>query len=196
MSESILDGTGRSYEAKVDETNRLEVRSVSENGAIEALGAGDHYAITSGSITLTAATESGVLYFINDEEYPIFVDRIIINAVDSTGGTVDAITFRIHKNPTGMTSGAATDATQVNTNFGSSNQLAITSEKGAEGATVDGGSTAGSWQIENPTRMRIIPVRLFIPKGASLGFSVTPPASNTSMAITTAVNAHLIKHDV
>ena len=58
MSEIILDGTGFGYTAKVDNTNRLDVRSVTEPAIVEAAENGDAYFITSGSITLTNTANS------------------------------------------------------------------------------------------------------------------------------------------
>ena len=84
----------------------------------------------------------------------------------------------------------------MNTNFGSSKNLNLTSEIGAEGATVTGGDTIGAWSIENPTRTRIIETRWLLTKGDTIAFTCTPPASNTSMVISIGLNAHLVTHDI
>jgi hypothetical protein len=188
----IENGVGDCRPAKVDKTNKLLVRSVIEDGAFEAVMDGNHYAITSGAITLTGTVSNAMLYFKNNENFPLVIDRVIVNTGDSTGGTIDEFILTSTFNPNGLVSGGGVDVTQVNTNLGSSNSLSITSEKGADGATVDGGSTAGAWRIENPTRHRYIDVRWFLPKGSSVALSYTPPASNTSMVAVCAVNAHLV----
>lgn len=196
MELSITDGTGTGQEAKVDETNRLEVRAVTEDGAVEALAEGGHFAITSGEITLTSANSSAMMWFKNNEKYPMIIDRIILNSVDSTGGTEPKFKVIMYKNPTGMTGGTSVDVTQVNTNFGSNEVIDLLSEKGQEAATIDGGGIIGGWQIENPTYMKVINTRLLLPKGASIGWAIVPPASNTSLPVTLAVNAHIAKHDL
>ena len=190
----IQDGTGNGHEAAVDDTNRLLTRCVTESGDIEATELGDHYALTSGAITLTSTSASAMLFFKNNENYPLYVDRVIINTDDSTGGTVDQFILTITYNPEGLSSGSGDSITQVNTNLGSNNTLDLTSEKGLEGASVTGGSVAGAWRIENPTRMRVIPIRWWMPKGSSVAISYTPPAGNTSMVAVCALNAHLVKH--
>lgn len=187
----IQDGSGGGYEMGVDSSNRALTRAITEGEAFEALGKGDHYAVTSGAITLTNTSANAMLYFQNDEDKDILIDRIIVNTDDSTGGTDDQFILTLYKNPDGLTSGAGTDVTQVNTNFGSSNTLNLISEKGAAGATVSGGAAVGTWRIENPTRHRVINVRLLLPKGSSIAIAYTPPASNTSMVAICAMNVHL-----
>lgn len=189
----VEDGKGTGYSAQVDTTQRLRTRSVSEDPSIEATFNGDHYAITSGAIDLTSTSPSAMMYFINNEEFPLLIDRIILNSTDSVGGTVDEFFFALFSNCTGMTNGNGNEATQVNTNFSSNNTLNITSEKGAEGASLTGGTQVAGWRIENPTRMRIINVRWVFEKGAGIGVRITPPDSNTSMNTTVALNGHLVK---
>jgi len=132
-----------------------------------------------------------MLFFKNDGGSDIFVDRVIVQTDDSTGGTEDKFILTVRFNPTAMTSGSGNDIGQVNTNLGSSNTLDLISEKGADGATLDG-SVAGSWRLDNPQRFKIITVRWLLPKGSSLGISYTPPAGNTSMLAICAVNAYII----
>jgi hypothetical protein len=194
MSEmKIKDGSGKNKLAIVDSTQRLYTRSVSEDEWKEATINGDHYAVTSGAITLTSANLSAMLYFKNNEEEDLLIDRIVFNSDDSTGGTVDQFVFTMVKNPDGLGSGSGNDATIVNTNFASPKTLDIISEKGQEAATVTNGTTIAGWRIENPTRMRVVNVRLIMPKGSSIAFTVTPPASNTSMVAVVACNVHKIK---
>jgi hypothetical protein len=188
----IQDGTGKGYEAEIDSTNRLKTRAVIEDEWVEALSKGDHYAITSSPITLTAATASAMMWFRNDNDEDLLIDRVILNSADSTGGTVDVLVLQPVVNPTAMASGSGNDVTQVNTNLGSSKELTLTSEKGLEGASLTGGSVAAAWNIENPTNHRVLDVRFLVPKGSSIGFNIIPPASNTSMVVSVSVNAHKV----
>lgn len=188
----ILDATGKGYGSKVDVTNRLSTRAVTEEGWVEAVIEGDHYALTSGVVTLTAATASAMMWIQNDGDAALLVDRIILNTDDSTGGTLDQFIFNIVKNATAMASGSGNPITQVNTNWGSNKTLTLSSEIGQEAATLTGGTVVAGWRIENPTRHRVMNVRFYIPKGTSVGFLITPPASNTSMAAVVAINAHKV----
>ena len=192
MGRTIKDGTGSGYEAAVDKTNRLKSRSISEDAWVEAVQNGDHFAVTSGQVTLTTADESAMFYLKNDDSSDIVVDRVILNTQDSTGGTLDKFNLKINFGPSGMTSGSGNDLTQVNTNLGSSKTLTLTSEKGLEGASLDNGSVAGNWEIENPTYFRAISVRWYLPKGSSIGLSIVPPTGNTSMVATVALNVHRV----
>jgi hypothetical protein len=67
MAETIQDGTGKGYTAKVDSENRLEVTSVSTQAEESASSKGFSYNINTGIITLTNATKTPVLYIKNNE---------------------------------------------------------------------------------------------------------------------------------
>lgn len=188
----IKDATGKDYGAKVDNTKRLYTRGVAEEGAIEALRSGNHFALSSGPITLTGTTQNAMLWFRNDENMPLLIDRIIVQLDESTGGTDSYATVYVHGQPTGMTGGSGNDVTQVNTNFGNSNRINSTNEKGADGATIDEGSVYGAWRLELPSRFKVIEVRWWLEKGASIGISYQPPTGNTSLWGVVALNAHLI----
>ena len=64
--ETILDGTGKGYEAKVDSDYRLTVSSVSRDLSSESARIGENYNINTGAITLTTANESAVAYIKNN----------------------------------------------------------------------------------------------------------------------------------
>lgn len=193
MSTVIKDGKGGGKFAEVDSTNKLATRSITTEEWKEALELGDHYGITSGQVTLTSACTSAVLFFTNNEDQTLIVDRLLINSDDSCGGSVDNLIVGFTKNGTSISCGSGNDPIQVNTNFGSSNTLCITGERGAEGATICGGSNFGALRIENPTRHRGVDVRFLIPKGSSLGIRITPPAGNTSMVVVFSINVHKLK---
>ena len=76
MSEMIMDGTGKGYQAQVDEKNRLRVLAVGKTIAEDAAKAGDSYNINTGTITLTSASESGVLYLKNNGDNDVIVAQV------------------------------------------------------------------------------------------------------------------------
>jgi len=114
---------------------------------------------------------------------------IILSA--STGGTQDyaAIGSTIG-GPTGLSGGASVALPLINSNFGSSKSLTMTSsEIGGEGATVTGGTAGPTWYF--PTgRTSFLDLFVILPPGASVALKVTPPPSNTSMIASLALNAY------
>jgi len=186
----IEDGTGSRTQAKVDSTNRLTVRSVTETGELLASQDGDNYMTTTGEITLTSASESGIFFLQNDEEFDLIIPTLIFNSRASTAGVGDVFTASIFKNPTSLSSPTA--ITPFNTNFGSSQTLSGTFQKGAEASAFTGGSNVFSLliRLETPSVFSTV---LILEKGSTIGISITPPPSNTSLVVDFSVSSHLIK---
>lgn len=184
MAQTILDGTGDEYSARVDTTNRLHTRSVSNTLAREESLNGNHYAIGTPLITLTSDSDSAILYVENTGERDLFVDRFIMNARAAASATEDFLALNIFVNPTGMTGGSGADLINTNVNFGSPKVATISSEYGAEGATLDDGIASGAF-IYKTELSTFTDIRIVLPKGARLGLTVTPPAGTTSLPLTT-----------
>jgi hypothetical protein len=138
-----IQGNDGAATYKVGATARGQIKafSVSESEAQEATELGDGYNINSGVIGLTSSTESGVLYFKNNESRRFIIEAITVG-IGSAGTTSDMSIVKVIKNPTlGTLISGATDV-DMNTNrsFGSSNALAASlAYKGAEGSTVTDG---------------------------------------------------------
>lgn len=190
MSNNIKDGTGKGYLAKVDGTNKVQTRSVTEPGNLEACVAGEAYVITSGTITLTSASESAVLYYQNDEDVDIILTRYNIGIKSTTSGTDTFATMTVYaSNVTSMSDGSGNAALIVNSNIGSSKTLVTTnSERGIEGASING--TAGLNLFVPIERSTFITLNVVIPKGSAMGFSITPPTANTSIDVSLGLNVH------
>lgn len=186
------DGTGNGYKTKVDRTNRANVRSVSDEGRIEAAIDGNFYIVSSGSVTLTDATQSAVLIFQNNESFSLALDRIVWSCGPSTGATGTAFSSQTTFRPTSMTDGSGTELTASNVNSGSNNSLDVTgSEKGAQDAVLVGGGSANElyYPIERTSELS---ARSIIASGGSIGFSITPPAGNTSMDVAISLNLYKV----
>ena len=110
MAETIIDGTGSGYEVKVDSTNRLHVHSVTEGLVEFAASNGDSYNINTGSIVLTSANESSLLFFKNNGDFEVHISTIGFLMGNSTGGTGD-VNITVTKNSTLGT--VITDAVDV-----------------------------------------------------------------------------------
>ena len=177
-------------EVTVDHTGRMYTRSVVEDSSIEALFAGDRHAVSSGLKVLTSANASAMLLFINTGTETLFLDRLIVGSKDSTGGTEDFYTVTINKSATAIVGGSGSPTT-INTNFGSSKDIANSStiEAGAEGATLTGATSLVSFFFKTGITS-FESLRIALPQGASIAFQVTPPAGNTSLACSVAINVH------
>jgi hypothetical protein len=165
------------------------VHAVQETEEIDANKLGKAYNINTGELTLTSANESGVLYFKNNEDNEYIVTGIAVGLGPSTGGaSTDIPMVKIIRNPTAGT--VISDATDVdinsNRNYGSAETLTADVYKGGEGKTLTGG-------VDHILFYQTANGRLFatiteiIPKGSTLGISITPQASNTSMTCYAAI---------
>lgn len=185
MTYSILDGTGGGTSAKVDKDNRLHTYSVSESTEQALAQQGRSFNFNTGNISLTTANESAVAYFKNNGDNDVHVTSIGYLLGNSTGGSGD-LEAHVLRNPTTGTivSNAADVPVLVNKNFGSTNQLTANAYKGAEGNTLTDGSDAYYSLIPGAARAYIINTGdLVIPKGQSIGVTITPQSSNTSMNV-------------
>ena len=140
MAETILDGTGKGYEAKVDSDYRLTVSSVQRELSSEASRLGRNYNVNTGTITLTTANKSAVAYIKNNDDLNYIIKEIIVILGASTGGTGD-LTVDLIQNPTqGTIVSGATDMDIIaNRNFGSTRPFNALAYKGAEGNTMTDG---------------------------------------------------------
>ena len=68
MSFTIRDGIGSGKEAKVTSSNRLATTTISETEADFAAAEGTRYNINTGTITLTDANNTTVLFLKNNED--------------------------------------------------------------------------------------------------------------------------------
>jgi len=189
MGFQIQDGTGSSKKAKVSNSNRLFVESVTRSEREEEALLGEAYIVGSGFVELTTTGTSAVLYFKNNEDEDLVITRFLIGVKKSSGGTENFVTGIIYKNPTSMVSGTTNSLILNNVNFGSSNTLNIDSEIGQTGALLAGGSAylATVAPTENLTAEDASTI---LPKGSSIGVFITPPPGNTSIEVSIGINLH------
>ena len=194
MSTTILkDGTGACFSAKVDNTNRIQARSVSTSQLDEESKNGNSYTLSSLFVTLTSANESAILWFKNTETFDIEIDTFVFGSGVATGATNTSYEVEICRNPTSLASGASTSINQSNNNFGSPNTLSITSETGQEAATLVGGTTHELIQVETEAD-EMVKSHIILPKSASIGIKITPPASTTSFKVVIDLIVHIVTH--
>jgi hypothetical protein len=191
-------GDGDDRGAHVDANNQLHAYSITRTGGEDAVIKGNAYNINTGTIGLTANTESAILYFKNDEapvngETSIFIEAIAIGiGTDDNGSTrTEKSTITIVRNPTAASFSTAVDM-NVNRNFGSSNTLSTTTlaYKGAEGATLTGGDDLA--QFYQNTARGYYGINLELPRGSAIGIKI----NTLTTAGTTDVYVALILHRV
>ena len=191
MSVSIKNG-GNGNVAMVDQSNRLHTFSISRDVEEEATQQQKSY-INSGLLTLTTAGESGVVYFKNGEDDDFIVNAIVVIMGPSTGGSAtDTTHIRIYKNITTGTLISGATAVDVNSNrdFGSSSSLSGSlAYKGGEGATITDGSTHIE-SLVSPGNRVAFNIGEVLRKGNSIGVSLEPNDSNTSMKCMVAIIGH------
>ena len=190
---AIIQDASTGKTARVNLDNTISVHGINLSEAEHATDIGDSYNINSGTITLTTAGESGVLYFKNNEDRNIHVDGLVMILGPSTGGaTTDTTRIRVYSNPTTGTlisTALAADIVQ-NRNFGISSTLVADVYKGATGNTITNGDLFLD-SLQSPGSSVPIAIDITLPKGKSLGISFEPNDSNTSMKVQAAFNCHI-----
>lgn len=180
---SIKDGSGKGYEARVTENQRLSTITVSESIAATHAFTGDAYNVNTGTINLTSANKSALFYFKNNEDQDIVITAFfyLLGNTDGTGDTL----VQIERNPTGGTLvSGGTSFSPVNRDFGSKNTLTVDCLKGAEASTLTGSDGVAVESIFSGVGRQTVSVgAIVLRKGSSVGITVTPPASNTDMDV-------------
>ena len=176
----IEDGTGTGRKTKVDIFNRLMTRASCSDAFDFAVTRGRGFLAFSGIVNLTSDTESGILYLKNNGDNSIKIEKSILQ-IGASDGTGDVNTVS-YINPTGGTLiTAETAASVANLNLSSARDFDGDTYKGAEGATITGGSSAPDI-FTSPGRYEL-KAFFIVQKGASIAISVTPPTGNTSMDV-------------
>jgi hypothetical protein len=157
----LIDGTGKSYRAKVNDRNQLLTRSVSQTRESFSTEDGNAYQVTCGKVTLTGDGSSALLYLKNNAE----------------------ALFQTLRNPTaGTLIDNALVAGKSNSNHGSNNIIDADVYKGIEGDTLTDG-TGVPLPIQQQANRSLLPLNRILPKGSSIGWKFTPPSGNTSMDV-------------
>tara|TARA_R110000796_G_scaffold41179_2_gene101972 strand:+ start:19766 stop:20365 length:600 start_codon:yes stop_codon:yes gene_type:complete len=188
----INDGRGSGRNAAVNVNNHLLVQAVMSTFVEDLSTASNGYNISSGVQTLAGAAASAVLYIKNNGERNLFIPTVILYLGSNTGGaaTADHLLEMI-RNPTVgtlVTGGTAVQST--NRNYGSTRTLdADMLAMAAENQTLTDGTLMFPSLLTGEGRTVFTGLAFVLPKGASIGFRITPKASSTNMDIAVAVVA-------
>lgn len=181
----IADGAGKGRWAEVDKNQRLQTKSVSLSSVEASATQGDTYNINTGTIALTSANKSAVLYLKNNGENDLNITSIGFLLGNSTGGSGD-LTVEVVRGPTGGTIvSSATDVSiNINKNFGSTKEIVIDAFKGVEASTLTGGTAGYSSLLNGSAKQYTIATgTLVLPRGSSIGVNITPQTGNTAMNV-------------
>lgn len=191
---TITDGTGKGYQGKIGSDNRFWTDSITRPQSQSASLSGNSFNINTGVINLTSANKSAVLYVKNNGLNDVVIEGIFYLIGNSTGGSGDML-ITVLRNPTAGTiisNASDVELKAVNRNFGSPNIPTIDAYKGAEGNTfTDGDKVIESIFNQSPTRAYIDAGYIILPKGASIGFEITPATGNTSLDVEFALASYL-----
>lgn len=185
MATIIEDGTGKGFQSRVDNTNRLLVRSVVEDSQLEGATNGDTYVIGTPYLTQINDSANGVLYFRFTEDVSLFAKTFSSQGRYTSGGTFQNYLVNVYKDvlETSLT-GTWVDFTPLNTNFGSSNELSGTFKYGSPAGAGGFSALTPTFQLAFPINSyNQIQANLVFPKGSGLLIAVTPPTSNTAMPV-------------
>lgn len=192
MPDTIRDGGSGTTLAKVNANGRLYTDAISASESYAATKDGRSYNVNSGSITLTDAADTPLIYLKNNETQDLHITAIAVGVGPSTGGSGGIPKITVVRNP--KTGTIVDNATAVdvnsNRNYGSSDALTVDAYKGATGNTMtDGEDHILFFQTSNGRLFATIDENL--PKGSSIGIKFDPQASNTSQEVYAAIICHL-----
>lgn len=191
----ITDGTGVGYAAGVSSEKRLLVQSDSHDAIITAAVGGRAFRFCTGSITLTSAAPSGILFVKNNEMQDFIVSELIVRMNQSAGGPNGIGLWELLRNPSQgtMISAATPLLGKLNTNFGNTASILADTFKGFEGATfTDGAVYASVNGLTVPQRVFLIgTAEIVLPRGTSIGVRYTPPPGNTNLVVASEISGYL-----
>lgn len=185
MATIIEDGTGKGFQSKVDNTNRLVVRAVVEDSQLEGAVDGNTYVIGTPFLTQINDSANGVLYFKFEEEGILFAKTFSSQGRFTSGGTFQNYLVNIYEGVTEVSlTGTWVDFNPLNTNFGSFNELEGVFKYGSPAGAGGFSGLTPTFQLSFPINVyNQIQTYLVFPKGTSLLIAVTPPTGNVAMPV-------------
>lgn len=170
MSTTIQDGSGKGYQAKIDNENRMFTRSVNSTEFDVQTIKGLAYNINTEHISVSVGTETPILYLKNNDNN-VLVLANFFSAIGIQGAAPTALPiFRIYINPTGGTLlSGGTDVIAVNRLIGSFTELNATIKKGnGSTSTVTGyDATPLVFQTQNTSSRNFGSLQIALLRGSS-----------------------------
>lgn len=176
----LEDATGGGYGWKIGSDNRGQVRAVQEPEVIHNGESGLAYNFNTGYTTYSA-NGTGI-YLKNNSDQQFILTGIAVGVKDNTSPVYSTKPFiTLVRNPTGgdLISDATAVAANQNRNFGSSKTATVDLYKGKSGGTLTGGDDIAYLQLNTAGRS-FFAIDFILPKGSSLGISLTSALSSGS----------------
>lgn len=192
MSESLKDGTGEGFFARVDAKNRAHNGVISRTESNAAVDDGRLFLFSTLTVTLTNALITPMMYIKNEDDRDLFLDTFLITTGTSTGGT-GSYTLSTHA-AIDVSSTIVTEAKPMiaaNAKLSSSNTFNGDSFLGESGDTLVGGFNVTAF-LAAPGEPITFNNQTAFPKGVSGLFAVTPPPGNTSMDVSLILVAYYL----
>jgi len=184
---TVDDGTGDGLSAKVSQNKNLHVFAVIETEHEAAIDIGQGFNLNTGTISLTAGTESICAYMKNTQDNVYVIDAIAVGQGNAATQT-EMSTIKIYRNPTSVDFSTAGDQ-NGNMNFGSNLEFTGLWYKGTEGSTQTGGTAIAQFFSAEGTRLyATIPME--IPTGSSIAIGIDPNISSGTMPVYVALIGH------
>lgn len=174
----------------VDKSGRAWVDAVDQSEEIDAAGRGECWQASMGNLTFTSANESGLIFLRNDSTRDLVVSGAYFNQSNSTGGVghLVAKVYRDVATPStagnweaDVTQDAASSLRVINRNLDKklTPRLVTVLAATAHEEALDGEELFDTFY--SGYRFPLPLTSIIVPPGASIAFSLTPPAGNTSM---------------
>ena len=190
MAEQIKDGKGTGKLAHVNEDNQLVTRAISVEQRLKATIDGNYYEATTGKVTLTNATETGLIYLKNSHATKVMViDRVFWDIWASTGGSGGG-TLRYYKDVT------VTGGTAITPNITLYGQPDAATGTFLKSVTTISGTEWWTGFIEASTSIALDEGRIILPANATHLISAAAPTGNTSMDISINVAFYYFNTDL
>ena len=191
MPETIKNGSSGDV-LKINKNLRAMTSAIVLEENLHANKEGDAYNYNTKNITLTNAADTPVVYMKNNEDKDLHIITVVIGQKDATDATETQSEVTFIRNPTaGTIVSSPTDFSIIdsNRNYGSPKVVDVDAYKGATGDTMTDGTDHIFIYVGDSGRTAIS-IDEIIPKGASFGIKIKPPADNTSMVCYIAVICH------
>jgi len=179
MSTIIEDGTGTGKKLAINGRNEAKTFAVTESESQAATLLGFSHNINTGDIISLTAGDASILYFKNDEDVDIVIEKVCVGIRGFTGLT-DRAVVTIIRNPTAgdIISDATAVSMNQNRNFGSSKSLKSTTltYKGKAAGTITGGNDIiQRYLTDNTSFCELSNIEL--PRGSAIGIKIDSDAT-------------------
>jgi len=190
----IEGGEGQGREAAVSKDLRLLTEAIAFSPIQMAALTNRAYALSTGVISITGVTESGLLYIRNDDpSRTLLLPELTLNVGKCTGGPGDQLfqLYYLTSASGGTLISGASLASLVSLNVGSPTPPKVTVYKGVYAATVIGGVVRRSPIIQDAVTLQI-PLDLVMPAGSQIAVTVTANASTSAMKVAVAARFSML----